>query len=195
VVDISMSVDGYVTGPGVDAEHGLGTGGAALHDWAFSSDEGELEVTRIALERSGAVVMGRRTFDIVDGPEGWNDEVGYGAVGPQADAPPNVVVTSSVPEKVRQPAKFTFVTGGIAAAVARARELAGSKDVVIMGGAAVCRGALAAGLVDELRLHVAPILLGDGTALFDAGVPPVALQQIEAIRTPNATHLAYRVQR
>ena len=92
VADISMSLDGFVTGPDPDLQHGLGRGGEPLHSWAVDSDaEVDAEVLHEATERSGAVVMGRRLFDIIDGPGGWNDEMGYGAglVG----TPPFFVVT------------------------------------------------------------------------------------------------------
>jgi dihydrofolate reductase len=119
--DISISVDGFVTGPG--PENGLGLGGEALHTWAFSDDPDDRRVLREATARSGAVVLGRRLFDLVDGPKGWNDDVGYGAG--EVGKPAFVVVTSSPPESVRLAGlDWTFVTTGLPDAVATARELA-----------------------------------------------------------------------
>src|SRR6478736_10030454 len=109
IADITMSIDGFVTGPDPDLEHGLGHGGEPLHVWAFSDDEVDAAVLKDSTERSGAVVMGRRLFDIIDGPGGWNDEVGYGAA--EVGRPSFVVVTSSPPEAVRlTDLDWTFVT-------------------------------------------------------------------------------------
>ena len=169
VADISMSLDGYVTGPDPDLRHGLGRGGEPLHTWVMESgDEVDAQVLREATEASGAVVMGRRLFDIVDGPGGWNDEMGYGAglVG----KPAFFVVTHSAPQSVRLALDFTFVTDGLPSAIDRARAAAGDRDVVVMGGGNVIGQCIAGGLVDELRLHLAPIILGGGTPLFEGTV-------------------------
>lgn len=193
VVDISMSLDGFVTGPDPGPDNGLGTGGEPIHEWAFSADEADRQVMEAAVASTGAVLMGRRLFDIVDGPHGWNDDMGYGAERDQSEAPPNIVVTHSEPEHVRLAGRFRFAPS-IEAAVEQGRALAGDKDVVIMGGGELCRGALAAGLVDGIRLHLAPILLGAGTPLFDGGSTG-RLRQISVTPTSTATHLAYRVDR
>ena len=190
VVDISMSLDGYVTAPGVDAEHGLGVGGEVLHLWAFSDDEKEQEVLQQCTTRTGAVVMGRNLFDIVDAPNGWSEEVGYGA-GIAAE-PPCFVVTHSQPESIRLVNRFTIVTDGIQAALDQARAAAGDKDVVVMGGGDVCGQVLAGGLADTLSLHVAPVVFGGGTPLFAEGTR-VDLEPIDTVTTPNATHLTYRL--
>ncbi|MFJ6070790.1 dihydrofolate reductase family protein [Streptomyces sp. NPDC093065] len=201
VADISLSLDGYVTGPGPDPHNGLGTGGEALHVWAFSDDPGERRIVREATARSGAVVLGRRLFDIVDGPGGWDDTVGYGAA--EVGKPPFVVVTGSEPESVRLTGlDWTFVTTGLPDAVAVARERAEAAsadrgrdlDVVLMGGGALIGSALDAGLVDVLSLHLAPVVLGSGTPLFTGGTPR-ALVPRSATATPNATHLEYEVRR
>ncbi len=191
IADISMSLDGFVTGPDPDVDHGLGRGGEPLHTWAVESDDAvDVEVLRAATEGTGAVVMGRRLFDIVDGPLGWNDEMGYGAglVG----TPSFFVVTHSPPDSVRLGLDFTFVTDGVAAAVARARTAAGSKDVVVMGGGEVVRQCVDQGLVDELRLHLAPIILGAGTPLF-AGAGRRELVQRSVRVSTTATHLTYQL--
>jgi dihydrofolate reductase len=199
IADISVSLDGFVTGPGAGPRNGLGTGGEALHSWAFSTDPEDRRILREATARSGAVVLGRRLFDVVDGPQGWSDETGYGAG--EVGRPAFVVVTSSQPESVRlTDLDWTFVTTGLPDAVAVAREHAQAAspdrgedlDVVLMGGGAVIRSALDAGLVDTLSLHLAPVMLGAGTPLFTGGLPR-ALVQRSATSTSTATHLVYDV--
>jgi dihydrofolate reductase len=190
VADITMSLDGYVTGPDPDLDHGLGHGGEALHEWAFNDDPVDAAQLRTGTERSGAVVMGRRLFDIVDGPHGWNDEVGYGAR--ETGSPPFFVVTHAAPDARRLELDFTFVTDGVASAIEQAREAAGPKDVVIMGGGEVIAQALDAGLVDVLHLHLAPLVLGAGTPLFrDTG--RIAMRQVDVQVSPYATHLTYEL--
>ncbi|MFJ8583759.1 dihydrofolate reductase family protein [Streptomyces sp. NPDC093595] len=199
IADISVSLDGFVTGPGPGPDNGLGTGGEALHTWAFSDDPDDRRVLREGTARSGAVVLGRRLFDVVDGPEGWDDTTGYGAG--EVGRPAFVVVTSSPPESVRTAhLDWTFVTTGLPAAVATARERAEAAssdsgkdlDVVLMGGAATVRSALDAGLVDALTLHLAPVVLGAGTPLFTGGAPRTLVQR-SVIPTSTATHLTYDV--
>jgi dihydrofolate reductase len=199
VADISISVDGFVTGPDPGPANGLGTGGEALHIWAFSEDPEDRRVLREATARSGAVILGRRLFDLVDGPNGWNDETGYGAG--QVGKPAFVVVTSSRPVSVRlTDLDWTFVTSGLTDAVAAARERAEAAsadsgqdlDVVLMGGGATIGSALAAGLVDGLRLHLAPVVLGAGTPLFTGGASRTLVQR-SVIPTSTATHLTYDV--
>lgn len=192
VADISVSLDGFVTGPDPGPDNGLGTGGEALHTWAFSDDPDDRRLLREATARSGAVVLGRRLFDIVDGPGGWDDEVGYGAG--EAGKPAFVVVTGAPPESVRLTGlDWTFVTTGVADAVAAARERAPQGlDVVLMGGGATIRSAFDAGLVDVLSLHLAPVVLGAGTPLFTGG-PPRTLVRRSVTPTTTATHLTYDV--
>lgn len=193
IADISVSLDGFVTGPDPGPGQGLGVGGDALHTWAFSDDPDDRELVRQATVRSGAVVLGRRLFDIVDGPYGWNDEVGYGAG--EVGKPPFVVVTSSPPESVRlTELDWTFVPTGLADAVATARERVARDDldVVLMGGGATVGSALAAGLVDVLSLHLAPVVLGGGTPLFTPGASRTLVQR-SVVVTSTATHLTYDV--
>jgi dihydrofolate reductase len=128
-------------------------------------------------------------FDIVDGPHGWTDEMGYGAR--EAATPPVLVVTRVPPDTVRLADRFTFVVDGLASAVSKAVAMAEDRDVVLMGGATLIRSALAGGLLDELRLHLAPVLLGAGTPLFTGG-PPRTLRQIHVRPSGHATHLTYR---
>jgi dihydrofolate reductase len=189
IADISISLDGFVTGPDPGPDNGLGTGGEALHTWAFSEDPEDRRILRDATARSGAVVMGRRLFDIVDGPQGWNDETGYGAG--EVGKPAFVVVTGTPPPSVRlTDLDWTFVTTGLFDAVEAARQRAGDRDVVLMGGGALIGSALAAGLVEELRVHLAPVVLGAGTPLFRPGARSTLVQR-SVVPTSTATHLTY----
>ena len=189
--DISVSLDGFVTGPDPGPESGLGRGGETLHTWALDGDPAEREILAAATDATGAVVMGRTLFDIIDGPHGWNDEMAYGAA--EAALPPVLVVTRRPPDSIRLPAdRFTFVPDGLGSAVAKGRAVAEERDVVVMGGGAAVRGALDLGLLDELRLHLAPVLLGGGTPLF-TGATPRGLRQVHVRATTHATHLTYRV--
>lgn len=199
IADISASLDGFVTGPDPGPDNGLGTGGESLHTWAFSDDPGDRRILREATDRSGAVILGRRLFDVVDGPKGWDDTSGYGAG--EVGKPAFVVVTSTPPKSVRlTDLDWTFVTTGLADAVAAARERAeaassaGGKDldVILMGGGATVRSALEAGLVDVLSLHLAPVVLGAGTPLFTGGATHTMVQR-SVVSTSTATHLTYDV--
>jgi dihydrofolate reductase len=199
LADISVSLDGFVTGPDPGPDNGLGIGGEALHTWALSDDPDDHRILHEATRRSGAVVLGRRLFDVVDGPNGWNDETGYGAG--EVGKPAFVVVTSSPPASVRlTDLDWTFVTTGLSDAVAVARDRAEAAssdsgedlDVVLMGGGATVGSALVAGLVDVLTLHLAPVVLGAGTPLFTGG-PPCTLIQRSVTATSTATHLTYEV--
>ncbi|MGK5450588.1 dihydrofolate reductase family protein [Streptomyces radiopugnans] len=201
IADISISLDGFVTGPDPGPDNGLGTGGEALHTWAFSEDPDDRRILREATARSGAVVLGRRLFDVVDGPNGWDDASGYG-VG-EVGKPAFVVVTSSPPKSVRLTGlDWTFVTSGLPDAVTAARERAEAAssdsgkdlDVVLMGGGATIGSAFAAGLVDALTLHLAPVVLGAGTPLFTGGAPRTLVQR-GVTATSTVTHLAYDVLR
>lgn len=196
VADISMSLDGFVTGPHAGPGNGLGDGGRALHTWAFSDDAEDQRLVRESTKRSGAVVLGRHLFDVVDAPGGWSNELGYGAR--EVGTPPFVVVTSAPPASVRlSELDWTFVTTGLPDAVAAARrrvEAADSADldVVLMGGGALVGSAVQEGLVDVLSLHLAPVVLGSGTPLFRAGAPR-SLVQRKVLVTSTATHLRYDV--
>lgn len=193
IADISVSLDGFVTGPDPGLENGLGTGGEALHTWAFSDDPDDRRILREGTSRSGAVVLGRTLFDIVDGPGGWDDTTGYGAG--EVGKPAFFVVTSSQPESVRLTGlDWTFVTTGLPDAVAAARRQAEAvdKDVILMGGGATIASAFDAGLVDVLALHLAPVVLGAGTPLFRGGAPRTLVQRT-VIPTSTATHLTYDV--
>jgi dihydrofolate reductase len=197
VADISMSVDGFVTGPGADPAHGLGVGGEPIHAWVFGQDPVDDAVLTSQMDSTGAVVMGRRLFDIVDGPHGWDDSMGYGAAENQATAgPPIFVVTHDPPASWRLGPRFSFAPS-VADAVASAQAAAGDKDVFIMGGGDVIRQAVTGGLADELRIHVSPIIMGDGTPLFTPrpGADPLPLRQIDVQVSAHATHVTYEVLR
>ena len=199
IADITMSLDGFVTGPDAGPGNGLGTGGEPLHRWVFSDDPDDQRILAAATARSGAVVMGRNLFDVIDAPDGWSDELGYGAT--EVGKPSFVVVTSTVPQSVRLTGlDWTFATTGMEDAVATARSLAEAAsaergddlDAILMGGGALVGSALAAGLVDTLVLHLSPIILGAGTPLF-TGARSTRLVQREVVVTTTATHLTYDV--
>jgi dihydrofolate reductase len=190
IADISMSLDGFVTGEGADVQHGLGDA-PELHTWVMQQDAVDAEILERATAQSGAVVMGRRLFDTVDAPDGWNEEMGYGA--DQTGTPPFFVVTHRAPEGVRLERelgmRFTFV-GDLSVAIDQARSAATHGDVVIMGGGDVIGQALEQGLVDELRVHLAPMVLGGGTPLFKRGTR-LLYRQREVRPSSNAVHLTY----
>lgn len=194
IVDITVSVDGFVTGPNDGVGNGLGDRGLAIHRWAIDSENaGDRRVLESATAHTAVVVMGRHLFDVIDAPDGWNDERGYGADAGANRQMPYIVVTSEPPAEVRLGLDFHFVTEGVEAAIARAVELAGDGRVVVMGGGEVCRSVLAAGLADELHLHISPLVLGAGTPLWAGGIPTVELELQGSDVTPSAVHVRYAV--
>jgi dihydrofolate reductase len=179
--DISISVDGFVNGPNTGQYPGLGQGGEILHAWLGEPDG--KKIIGDAFASSGAVLTSRTVYD---GTGGWGDEPPFRM--------PVFVVTHRPHEPVtRGETTFTFVSDGITRAVAQAAVTAGDKKVHVQGGASIIQQALNAKLVDQLHLHVAPVLLGDGTHLFAHLDGPIRLEQIEAIATRYAHHLRYRV--
>lgn len=199
VADITMSLDGFVTGPNAGPGNGLGDGGEALHRWVFAGDPEDDRILKDGTERSGAVIMGRSLFDVIDAPDGWSDDLGYGAH--EVGRPPFFVVTSTPPAEVRLSGlDWTFVTTGLADAIAQAREKAEAAsaasgrdvDVVLMGGGALIGSAVSAGLVDVFSLHVSPLILSGGTPLFE-GAARRELVQRSVVVTPYATHITYEV--
>jgi dihydrofolate reductase len=193
VIDISVSLDGYITGPNAGVDNGLGDGGMALHDWVFHGNDADKAILDSAFEATGAVIQGRNLFDVIDAPGGWSDEMGYGAKPTGEVNPPIFVVTHSAPDRPRLGDRFRFVDTP-EDAVEQARAVAGGKDVVVMGGGQICHEILVAGLADVLRLHVATVVLGDGDRLFPAvAAPAVGLELVESVSTPAAQHLTYRV--
>jgi dihydrofolate reductase len=190
VADISVSLDGFVTGPNAGPGNGLGTGGEPLHTWVFESDDPlDAEILARSTERSGAVVMGRNLFDVVDAPSGWTDDMGYGAQ--HAARPPFFVVTHEPPADVRLGLDFRFVAD-VPTAIEQAKAVAGDKDVFVMGGGEIIRQSVDAGLVDELVLHLSPVVLGAGTPLFvNAARRELVQREVRPSRT--AVHLTYDV--
>lgn len=192
VVDIAASLDGFVAGPNQSADAPLGEGAeTVLHQWMFDAAE-ENAPELAAITDAGAFVMGRNMFGPGRGEwdltwQGWwGEEPPYHA--------PVFVLThyERPPLEMAGGTTFHFVTGGITEALKLAREAAGNRNVSVAGGAATVNQFLAAGLVDELRLHVAPVLLGEGERLFD-GAGKTRLTQIEARQTSLVTHLRYAV--
>ncbi len=207
-IDISMSLDGYVAGPNQSLEEPLGEGGEQLHEWVFplafwremhGEEGGEVNssdaVIREAHDNIGAHVMGRNMFG--GGPGPWGDDEWTGWWG---DEPPYHGPVFILTHHAREPVSmaggttFTFVTDGVESALEQARQAAGGKDVLIAGGASIAQQALAAGLVDEMQLHVVPLLLGGGARLLD-NIPSSApgLEVVRAVDAPGVTHLKYRV--
>ena len=182
VIDMSMSLDGYIAAPNDNPEQGLGEDGMRLHNWAFDDPSVFERFLADITEGTGAVIMGRRSYD--------NSIDNWGGKGPLGDVPCFVVTHNAIADA--DPV-FTFVTDGIESALAKAREAAGARDVFIGGGADVINQYLAAGLVDELELHVAPILLGGGARLFDNVGPNLKLELLRTIEAPGVAHLKYRV--
>jgi dihydrofolate reductase len=189
LLEMTISLDGFAAGPDVGPDEPMGRGGEELHDWMFSGRSGaEAEQYQIDHFRQiGAVIVGRRMADLGIGP--WGDEPVYHA--------PVFVVTHRPAETIERKGgtSYTFVTDGIEAAMARARAAAGSQDIMIAGGPDIARQYLNAGLVDEVRLHLAPMILGRGTSLFDGVNRDVRLIPREAQAEPLATHLVYEVVR
>ncbi|HZB79259.1 MAG TPA: dihydrofolate reductase family protein [Actinomycetota bacterium] len=194
VASITTSLDGYIAGPNDGPGRGLGEGGERLHYWVFggpwtydSEKLGEAtgadkEFLDAAIARGGAVVGGRNTYEAA---EAWGGTNPWGA--------PFFIVTHR-PEEEPPGAGFTFVSG-VDEAIARAREAAGDKDVGVMGGADIIRQALRAGLIDELTLSIAPVVLGAGKRLFEGFGETVTLEHIGLLQSPFATHISYRVVR
>lgn len=207
VAEITMSLDGFVAGPSPSLEDPLGAGGMQLHEWAFrlaawrsahGLEGGEIDVdsdlVTSRLEATGAVVMGRRMFS--GGSGAWEDDPN--ADGWWGDDPPFHVPVFVLTHHPRETVpklggtSFTFVTEGVESAVEQARSAAGGRDVLIAGGALAIQECLAAGLVDELLIHVAPVLLGEGTRLFEHPAPG-RLEIAEVVPSPHATHIRYRL--
>jgi dihydrofolate reductase len=192
---LGMSLDGFVAGP----NNPLGDGGMRIHRWVYDLEgwrerqslqggktNPDDEVSRETYDRTGAFVMGRRMFD--EGEVGWPDP-------PPFRAPVFVLTKRAREPWVRQGGTtFTFVTDGVESALEQARAAAGEKDVLVSGGANTLGQFVEAGLLDELQIHLAPVLLGEGVRLFE-GIDPenVELERTRVIDSPRVTHLRYRV--
>jgi dihydrofolate reductase len=197
--NIGMSLDGYVAGPNAGPHNALGDGGMLIHRWVFDLeswrerqglDGGQAnrddEVVAERDARTGAYVMGRRMFD--EGEVGWPDP-------PPFRAPVFVFTRHARDPWVRQGGTtFTFVTDGIESAIEQATAAASDKDVQIAGGANAVQQSIKAGLLDELQIHLAPVLLGDGIRLFEQmGPEDIELEGTRVIDSPLVTHLRFRV--
>jgi dihydrofolate reductase len=204
---ISISLDGFVAGRNQSVENPIGEGGMRLHEWAFATDswreqhgqEGgarspDSEVADEVVEGVGAYIMGRKMFGGGDGP--WDETwTGWWGEDPPFHTPVFVLTHHErEPLPLQGGTTFTFVTGGIESALEQARAAAGDGDVMIAGGASAVQQYLAAGLLDELYLHVVPVLLGAGERLLE-GVGDPKLEPVKVVASPAATHVKYRVVR
>jgi dihydrofolate reductase len=196
-VEITMSLDGYVAGPNDSPDLGLGEGGERLHEWLFDlaswrerhgREGGETgrdsEILEEAVTATGAVIVGRRMFD---NARGWGEE-------PPFHVPVFVLTHEAREPLVKGDTTFTFVSG-VESAMEQARAAAGEKGVSIGGGANTIQQFLNAGLVDEIQIHVAPLLLGGGVRLLDNLQPGIELEKTRVLDSPQVTHLRFRVVR
>ncbi|MFB7086782.1 dihydrofolate reductase family protein [Streptomyces sp. NPDC056296] len=196
--DLAITLDGYVAGPNVTLDNPQGDGGEPIFDWIHTlaswrerqgmtggEENRDSELVREWFDATGAVVMGRTMYDT--GEEFWADN-------PPFRTPVYVLTNRPRPTLVKEGGTtFTFVTDGIHSALEQAQAAAGDRNVDIAGGASTVRQYLGAGLIDELQLHVVPVLLGDGLRLFEGlGAVRRDLEQIGVVETPLATHLKYR---
>ena len=194
VAGITTSLDGYITGPNDGPGRGLGEGGERLHYWVFGGPWSYEEVPRGeatgadkelldgAMVSVGAVLGGRNTYEAAGA---WGGQNPFGL--------PFFIVTHR-PEDEPADAGFTFVNG-LDEAIAQGREVAGGKNVSIMGGAELIRQAMKAGYVEELSISIAPVVLGGGKRLFDGFDESVNLEHVRLLQSPFATHTTYRVVR
>jgi dihydrofolate reductase len=210
--DITMSLDGFVAGPNVAPGKGLGEGGERLHEWAYDlrsfrelhgesggTDNRDSEILEEVLRSAGAFIMGRGMFGGGEGP--WGDSAwgqrpweGWWGEEPPYHKPVFVLTHHAREPLVKGETTFTFVTDGIESALEQARAAAGDSDVALGGGANVGQQYLNAGLLDELRIHIAPLLLGRGVRLFDnVDTERVKLEITTAVESPAVTHIRYRV--
>ncbi|MFJ6550891.1 dihydrofolate reductase family protein [Streptomyces luteogriseus] len=196
ICDITISADGFSAGLDQTEERPFGDdggdgSGAGLHAWMFDTpDENRAEIDR--LNTAGAFIMGRNMFGPVRGAwdRQWN---GWWGGDPPFHAPVFVLTHHArEPQPMDGGTTYHFVTDGIASALDRARTAAGDSDVTVLGGATTVNQYLAAGLIHELRLHIAPLTLGAGTRLFE-GVPPLELEQLRSRAASRVTHVTYRV--
>lgn len=187
VVDISISLDGFVAAANRTPDQPLGVDGERLHDWVTDADPEGGRLLAAEAPRLGAIVSGRRTYD--DSVRGWR------ANGPTGSLRrPLFVVTHEAPASSPDGGVYTFVTDGIDSALRQAREAAGDLDVAVMGGADVARQVLTAGLADQIGIHLVPVLFGQGLRLFeDMGLGHVALAVADAVRTGTAVHMRFDV--
>jgi dihydrofolate reductase len=204
---IATSLDGFVAGPNQSLDNPLGEGGLELHAWVFpleawrgpqGLDGGDVNASSAVVEESvtnvGAYIMGRNMFG--GGPGPWPDDPwnGWWGADPPYHVPVFVLTTHArEPLPMEGGTTFSFVTDGIESALEQAKAAAADKDVMLAGGARVAQQYLAAGLIDEMELHIVPLLLYDGARLLENLGEGPALEQVRAIEAPGVTHIKYRV--
>jgi dihydrofolate reductase len=204
---MSVSLDGYVAGPNQSVDNPIGEGGMRLHEWAFATDtwneqhglEGgthsaDSEVAEEVMQGIGAFIMGRKMFGGGDGP--WDESwTGWWGDDPPYHTPVYVLTHHErEPLPMQGGTTFHFVTDGIESALEQARAAAGDKDVSIAGGASAVNQYLAAGLLDEIYLHIVPVVLGAGERLLE-NVGDPELEPVKVVTSPAVTHIKYRVVR
>jgi dihydrofolate reductase len=204
---ISISLDGFVAGPNQSLENPIGEGGMRLHEWVFKTDgwrrqhglddgerDADSEIVEDVVRDVGAYIMGRKMFGGSDGP--WDEEwTGWWGEDPPFHVPVFVLTHYAREPLVMQGGTtFTFVADGAESALEQARTAAGDKDVAIAGGCATVQQYLSSGALDELFLHIVPIVLGAGERLLESVGDPT-LQPIEVTASPTVTHVKYRVLR
>jgi dihydrofolate reductase len=197
-VDMSMSLDGFIAGPNDSVERPLGEGGERLHEWVYDlaswrerhgfeggKTDTDAEVLDESFKNTGAVVVGRRMFNVANG---WGDN-------PPFHMPVFVITHEARETLVKEGGTtFTFVTDGIQSALEQAKAAAGDKDVSVGGGANIIQQYLSAGLLDEIQIHLVPVLLGDGVLLFHhIGAEQIELETTRVIESPGVTHIKFRV--
>lgn len=198
VLEMTMSLDGFIAGPNDSPENPMGTGGERLHKWVYDlaswrethgleggTQSADSDMLAASVNSIGAIVLGKDMFD--NGEEPWGPE-------PPFQKPVFVLTHTPRETEVKGTTTFTFVTDGIESALSQARAAANGKHVGISGGANVAQQFLKAGLVDEIDIHIAHVLLGDGVRLFDQlGTEQIELEQIRSSDGPGVTHLRFRV--
>ena len=186
IFDKSMSLDGFIAGANMRVEAGLGDDGERLHEWVFEDPAG-MEMIQAEVGNLGAVICGRTTYDM--------SIPNWGTEGPTGDARvPLFVLSHGVPDDVPEDGVYTFVDG-LDKALELARETAGDRNIAVMG-ADTGRQYIDAGVIDEISIHIVPVLFGSGTPLFGKGVSEhVTLEFLGASETEHARHLRYRVVR
>jgi dihydrofolate reductase len=184
--NMSMSLDGFIAGPNVSVKNPLGDGGERLHEWMFPPKANHQEVAAEMFKNVGAVIMGRQMFNT--GEEPWGDNPPFHM--------PVFVLTHEPREKLVKEGgtTFTFVADGIESALKKARAVAGEKDVLVAGGANAHQQYLKAGLLDEIEIHLIPVLFGQGVRLFDhSNDNHLELESIRVIESPGVTHLRFGI--
>jgi dihydrofolate reductase len=186
ITDMTMSLDGFIAGSGVNPELPMGVNGERLHEWIFGADPINAGVVKEIFSTQGAVILGKRTFDL--GEPHWGGNTPFGT-------PSFVLTTAARDEKVSAKGSvFTFVADGIGSALEKAKVAAGDKNVLVMGGAYTVQQYIKAGLIDEMHIRIVPVLLDEGVRLFDhIGNTSIELERTKVIEAPGVTHLSFRV--